>query len=557
MEEGERAAYRRRFSTLFVDDTSQRAGTYGSVAWALDATGEPCALKVLDVSLRAQDDVDDAHDARIAAARAAFRVEYESHRNLAGMKGFPKLYGYGFVDGAPAIVMEWVEGVTLAQARRELALDAAGRLSPLTVARLGRELFGLLLRLNLMGDGCVHGDISPSNIMIRTAHRSLRDQEADGSFDLCLIDFGSMMYRMGASSLHAKDAHAIRAATVAYAAPELLDDDDAARILERESFAIDVFAAASVLFELVAGEVPFDVSDTACGDKSMSPAEIKTRLPVRRLVSVHETCANMADLLTSEPDVAVATGRVAVDLALAPEDDAVRQALVRVDGQMEELLTACLAPLPGRRPSAEAVRDALTAYCVHYADNIERSLCGERLLPCTDGASWFASLSPYALNRLLFTVGTAASYAVLVVVVVATTLIAGGSLATWECGPLAWTGHLEPLALCAALLAPVVLGRVACGGDRFSRAGFRKGSVALWGCALVLLVASRCLTIGSAARPGGLSIAVVTVAAASWCPLVLGYALTLAPSMLAERYRARIAARAQSMEDGSHVLEHK
>ena len=70
---------------------------------------------------------------------------------LSGLKGFPRLYGWGEVDGVPAIVMEWVEGETLARLRSRFAVDDAGRLSPLVAARLGRDLFDLLCRMSLVG----------------------------------------------------------------------------------------------------------------------------------------------------------------------------------------------------------------------------------------------------------------------------------------------------------------------------------------------------------------------------------------------------------------------
>ena len=101
----------------------------------------------------------------------------------------------------PAIVMEWVEGETLARLRSRLAVDDAGRLSPLVAARLGRDLFDLLCRMSLVGEGFVHRDISPANIMVRTARLPLDRQLAEGTFDLCLIDFGSSLALEPASAV--------------------------------------------------------------------------------------------------------------------------------------------------------------------------------------------------------------------------------------------------------------------------------------------------------------------------------------------------------------------
>ena len=226
MPERERSAYRRRFITLFADDESARRGGLGMVTRVTNALGEQYALKVLLLPERVDGEEDGSYDARLTAARAAFRAEYESHRAVSGFKGFPRLYGYALVDGCPAMVMEWVEGVTLAQARGLLAVDDEGRLAPLTAARLGRDLFDLLVRLELVGDGFVHRDISPANIMLRTAHLSPAEQDAEGAFDLCLIDFGSSVNIDPAASTSFTAKYAtMRCATLGYAPPEMLTGD--------------------------------------------------------------------------------------------------------------------------------------------------------------------------------------------------------------------------------------------------------------------------------------------------------------------------------------------
>lgn len=166
-------AYLRRFTMLFADDATMRRGGIGRVTRAVNAQGEAVALKQLILPTRDEFDDAAAHEALVAKFKVAFREEYECHRALSGLKGFPRLYGWGEVDGVPAIVMEWVEGETLARLRSRLAVDDAGRLSPLVAARLGRDLFDLLCRMSLVGEGFVHRDISPANIMVRTARLPL------------------------------------------------------------------------------------------------------------------------------------------------------------------------------------------------------------------------------------------------------------------------------------------------------------------------------------------------------------------------------------------------
>lgn len=189
--DADRAAYRRRFVTLFVLEGEGHSGGTGRVEHARNAQGEHVALKLLADPQRHGAESDEEHARRVRAARAAFEREYECHAKLSGLKGFPRLFGRGQVAGVPCIVMEWVGGVTLDRVRRTLAVDGAGRVSPLVAARIGRDLFDLVARMGFVEGGFVHRDISPRNVMVRTSRLSLAQQVEEGVFDLYLIDFGS------------------------------------------------------------------------------------------------------------------------------------------------------------------------------------------------------------------------------------------------------------------------------------------------------------------------------------------------------------------------------
>ena len=87
--------YLRRFTMLFADDATMRRGGIGRVTRAVNAQGEAVALKQLILPTRDEFDDDAAHEALVAKFKAAFREEYECHRALSGLKGFPRLYGWG------------------------------------------------------------------------------------------------------------------------------------------------------------------------------------------------------------------------------------------------------------------------------------------------------------------------------------------------------------------------------------------------------------------------------------------------------------------------------
>ena len=359
-------AYLRRFTMLFADDATMRRGGIGRVTRAVNAQGEAVALKQLILPTRDEFDDGVAHEALVTKFKAAFREEYECHRALSGLKGFPRLYGWGEVDGVPAIVMEWVEGETLARLRPRLAVDDAGRLSPLVAARLGRDLFDLLCRMNLVGEGFVHRDISPANIMVRTARLPLDQQLAEGTFDLCLIDFGSSLALEPASAVAGTGGKesfteryaTLRRATVAYAPPEMLTDDIVDLRVLRMSPAIDVYAAASTVYELIAGVAPYEVAPSTSGTSGSrkktrdiaSPYRLKMDTRPDYPVGAHAPGCDLTQLLRREPDVALAAAEQAQQMGLEPDSEELRDALAFVDAQLFDVVMACLSCNQGDRP---------------------------------------------------------------------------------------------------------------------------------------------------------------------------------------------------------------
>lgn len=532
----ERDAYCRRFLTLFADDSTGRRGGLGTVVRVVNALGETYALKLMIEPERFAHECDEDYAKRAEKARAAFREEYETHRVFSNFKGFPRLYGYGFVDGVPAIVMEWIEGVTLAQARRMLAVDDAGRLAPLTAARIGRDLFDVLTRLSLVDSGFVHRDISPANIMVRTSHLSLDEQVEEGAFDLCLIDFGSSSVIGSDHDRSFTSVHALfRHATQDYAPPEMLSDDlsDICRL--RSSSAIDVYSAASVLYELIDGGLPYDLSET--DSEVRSPYRIKMDASPRRPSTAHRRGADIASVLIDEPNVAIAAGQVARELELEPDSVELQRALELVDAQLVDIVLSCLEIDQDARPSAEAVRDGIVAFCENYTQNVDRAIHGEPLIPCTDRRSWASSVSPYAIHRVVYTVGKAFALGVLAVVVFTTAIVLGGARASLSCGPIAWEGRLAVPVIVLALALPWLAGVVACGRMQGTRRGFVRGSLALATAAVVIAVAALCTTVGPARQRALLLAPLFAATAAGWCPLVLDYAMTVLPALVAEARR--------------------
>ena len=529
--------YLRRFTMLFADDATMRRGGIGRVTRAVNAQGEAVALKQLILPTRDEFDDDTAYEALVTKFKAAFREEYECHRALSGLKGFPRLYGWGEVDGVPAIVMEWVEGETLARLRKRLAVDDAERLSPLVAARLGRDLFDLLCRMSLVGEGFVHRDISPANIMVRTARLSLDQQLAEGTFDLCLIDFGSSLALEPASAVAGTGGKAsfteryatLRRATVAYAPPEMLTDDIADLRVLRMSPAIDVYAAASTVYELIAGVAPYEVAPGASGTSGSrkktrdiaSPYRLKMDTRPDYPVGAHAPGCDLTQLLRREPDVALAAAEQAQQLGLEPDSEELRDALAFVDAQLFDVIMACLSCSQGDRPEPAAVEAALTTFCDHYAQNVGRSLRGEPLTPCPMDASG-------RMVRRAVMIGTTVACGVLwAAVVVSAALLVSGARATVAMGPLVWSGKLPGIIAALALALPGVAGIAAGAMSHDRRAGFLHGVLALSTCEVPALVAAACAVFSQRAVVSGLVAALIATYALTWFLLAMGFAFEL------------------------------
>ena len=446
-----RAAYDRRFVTLLLDEGSLRRGGVGEVIRAVSPRGERFALK----RLRAMG-VDDGDSGSAAALRASFDAEYDAHRALASLRGFPRLFGRGRVEGDPVIVMEWVEGVTLETAARALAVDGAGRLSPLVAARIGRDLFDLLARMAYLDGGLAHRDVSLRNVMVDTSRLSVADQVEEGSFQLVLIDFGSAApLQDGDSSLTARYGAAC-GATADYAPPEMLTEDVAGMDRLRHSPAVDVYAAAGVLYALLEGRPPYDLSFEArdrCG--GLSAFRMKTEFSPEPPAGAHGAATDVRAVLAAEPEVAVAVGRAVAELTDAPSPHGIRLALATVDGQLDALLAACLAPVAARRPSPAAMRDALALFCSQYADNVARALKGEPLAPCPLGPAAAATRRGRRLRRGARMTARALSAAVAVGVAVSVGVLVQGMSVTFPANEPWWTGPLPGAVAAAALLLPV------------------------------------------------------------------------------------------------------
>jgi serine/threonine protein kinase len=208
-------------SRYFVERTLGRGGM-ATVELALDEQlGRRVAVKRLFASL-AGDDVFQTRFLREARMAAGL-----SHPNLVAV------YDVGEDDGLPYIVMEYVEGETLA--------ELMARTGPMQPDRAVDLLLQICAGLeHAHAAGLVHRDIKPQNLLVR------RDGVAK------IADFGIARTLQATQLTQAGTV----LGTAAYLAPEQAAG-------ERVTAAADIYSLGAVAYELLSGRPPYTVESLA------------------------------------------------------------------------------------------------------------------------------------------------------------------------------------------------------------------------------------------------------------------------------------------------------
>lgn len=252
---------KRRFMTLIVKADRSSHGNTGLVLQAHNTSNERFAVKVLadNTLMRALGTNTPSRTADESAMHLANTAAlFEEYRNLcrvSHLRGFPHVYGYGTCQGEPLILMEWIEGTSLDKAASMLPHDGEGVTCAAT-ASVGCAVLGTLLSTQNLETPLVHRDLSPANIMFRTNELGIDEQVQPLAFKPCLVDMGSSVPALGSDTLTQR-ADIWRYATPAYAAPEMLTRDIPNIAELRRSPSVDVYAIASILYELYSGHTPF------------------------------------------------------------------------------------------------------------------------------------------------------------------------------------------------------------------------------------------------------------------------------------------------------------
>lgn len=266
VEPGEEAQAKRRFMTLLVDSSVSGDPARARVRKAYNTEGATFAVKSLFPLVGpAAGAPEDMSDETLQALASAFFEEYRNLFAVSNLKGFPKVYGYGFCGRAPVMVMEWIEGPNLLEARPFLPHATPHGPEPAgveadAVAAIGEAAASALVQTTCLDSTFVHRDISPRNILLDTSSRSVAEQVADGSYDVRVVDLESSCIVRQTPTTFTMRSNIWRHGTPEYAAPEMLTNDVEGVEKLRLSPSVDVYALCSVLYELYAGRTPYDVA---------------------------------------------------------------------------------------------------------------------------------------------------------------------------------------------------------------------------------------------------------------------------------------------------------
>jgi len=174
------------------------------------------------------------------------------------------------VNGAPALLMEWVKGPSL----RDLLQFGALAIDDLD--RLGRQLLAAIGHAHR--HGVVHRDLKPSNVLLAL--------DPQGSVVPKIADFGLARADGDLDGLHTRTGAML--GTPLYVAPEQVED------AKRAGPRADLFSLAALLYEAATGSSAFDAPHTravlnrsATGDY-VPPEQLRPELPARIVGALHD-----------------------------------------------------------------------------------------------------------------------------------------------------------------------------------------------------------------------------------------------------------------------------
>jgi serine/threonine protein kinase len=186
---------------------------------------------------------EDNSDALLRFQREARVIAKLRHPNIV------QVHDFDTVDGDPYLVMEYIEGPSLSKYLNTLH-QKNGRLELTQMIRLMNAIASALQYAHK--NGVVHRDIKPGNILLTSPSGPiLADKPIPPDFEPVLTDFGLVRFL----DANRQTTTGQIAGTPAYMSPEQAHG-------EATDGRTDVYSLGIVLYELLAGHIPFDGETT-------------------------------------------------------------------------------------------------------------------------------------------------------------------------------------------------------------------------------------------------------------------------------------------------------
>ena len=231
--------------------------------------------------------------AHLGGSRSRYVLErfYREAEAAAGLDhpGLCKVYDVGEIDNVHHLTMEYIEGTTLAD-----WIDGQSNLSQCQVAAIIGKLALALQEAH--AKGVVHRDLKPSNIMIKQT----------GPKAPVIVDFGlAQQVNRGGMRL-TRTGQAI--GTPYYMSVEQVNGE-----LDAIGPGCDIYALGVILYELLAGQVPFDgpnpmvVISRILTKQATPPSTLRPDLDPRlEAICLKAMAKEIGDRYTSMAELAVA-----------------------------------------------------------------------------------------------------------------------------------------------------------------------------------------------------------------------------------------------------------
>lgn len=161
-----------------------------------------------------------------------------------------QIYDYDTFEGHPYIVMEYLNGPSLAAYLRELHKNG-GRLTLVQIAQLLKPLAAGIDYAH--AQGIIHRDIKPANIILTNKSGEYSpDQPLPADTECVITDFGLVRITNSVN----QTASGVVSGTPAYMSPEQAQGDSSV------DYRTDIYSLSVVLYEMLAGRPPFDGDST-------------------------------------------------------------------------------------------------------------------------------------------------------------------------------------------------------------------------------------------------------------------------------------------------------